>query len=111
MPLARPLNSKEGHKILERDHYTCQYCGLDASSVFENSLIMTVDFIHPRSQKGRKKPENLVAACRPCNLIKGHRIFKDFEEAKAFVLKRRAKLRAEWEADMAKLQKPEMAVT
>ena len=106
MPLAKPLNSKEGHRILERDLYRCQYCGLDGMANFENSLVMSVDFIVPRARKGSKKPENLVAACRACNLIKGHRVFKDFDEARAHVLKRREELRKEWEADMAKLRVP-----
>jgi 5-methylcytosine-specific restriction endonuclease McrA len=103
MPLAKPLTSKEGHGILERDHYRCQYCGLDGMANFENSLVMSVDFVLPRSEKGRKKPENLVASCRACNVIKGRRVFKTFEEAKAYVLDRRAELRKEWEADMARL--------
>jgi 5-methylcytosine-specific restriction endonuclease McrA len=106
MPLAKPLTSKEGHRILERDRYRCQYCGLDAMANFENSLVMTVDFIIPRAFEGGKKPENLVAACRACNVIKGHRTFKNFEEAKAYVLKSRAELRKEWAADMARLQSP-----
>ena len=103
MPLAKPLTSKEGHGILERDHYRCQYCGLDGMANFENSLVMSVDFVLPRAQKGRKKPENLVASCRACNVIKGRHVFKNFEEAKAYVLDRRAELRKEWEADMARL--------
>jgi 5-methylcytosine-specific restriction endonuclease McrA len=109
MPLAKPITSKEGHTILERDHYRCQYCGLDGMAIFENSLVMSVDFILPRAVKGKKNPENLVAACRACNVIKGRRTFKNFEEAKAFVLERRAELRKEWEADMAQLQKPAMS--
>ena len=108
MPLAKPLTSKEGHQILERDQYRCQYCGLDGMANFENSLVMTVDFILPRNRKGGKKPDNLVAACRACNVIKGHRTFKNFEDAKTFILKRRAGLRKEWEADMARLQSPVM---
>lgn len=111
MPLAKPLTSEEGRKILERDHYRCRYCGLDGMANFENSLVMSVDFILPRVRKGRKDPANLVAACRPCNIIKGQRVFKDFEAAKAYVLKRRAALRAEWEADMARLQKRAAAVS
>src|SRR5260370_6500702 len=69
--LAKPLTYEEGHRILERDHYRCQYCGLDGMSNFENSLIMTVDFFHPRAHKGKKVANNLVTACRPCNTIKG----------------------------------------
>ena len=52
--LAKPLTSEEGRRILERDQYRCQYCGLDAMSSFENSLIMTVDFLQPRAHKGKE---------------------------------------------------------
>jgi hypothetical protein len=27
--LAKPLTSEEGRRVLERDQYRCQYCGLD----------------------------------------------------------------------------------
>ena len=40
MPLAKPLTSEEGHRILERDRYRCQYCGLDGMANFEDSLVM-----------------------------------------------------------------------
>lgn len=99
--LAKPLTSEEGRRILERDRYHCQYCGLDGETNFENSLIMTVDFIHPRAKKGKKTPENLVTACRPCNTIKGYREFKTLEEARAYVLWRREELRKEWRARTA----------
>ena len=100
--LAKPLTSEEGRRILERDQYRCQYCGLDGTSSFEDSLLMTVDFVHPRAHQGKKHPDNLVTACRPCNVIKGRRIFHDFEHAKAYVLARRAELRKEWEATTAR---------
>jgi len=102
--LAKPLTSAEGNRILERDLYRCQYCGLDGSTNFENSLIMTVDFVHPRARRGRKSPDNLVAACRPCNVIKGRREFRNIEEAKAYVMSRRAELQKEWEARTAHLR-------
>src|SRR5258708_491121 len=104
MPLAKPLTSEEGRQVLERDRYCCQYCGLDGLSNFENSLVMTVDFVLPRARKGKKDPHNLVAACRACNVIKGSRVFKNLDEAKAYVGLRRAKLRQEWEAEVARLQ-------
>jgi 5-methylcytosine-specific restriction endonuclease McrA len=102
--LAKPLTSEEGRRILERDHYRCQYCGLDGMSNFENSLIMTVDFLVPRAKKGKKTPANLVTACRPCNVIKGHRVFPDLAEAKAYVSQRRAELQKDWETNMAQLR-------
>ena len=94
--LAKPLTGEEGMKILERDHYRCQYCGLDGVTSFENSLIMSVDFIQPRARRGKKEPANLVTACRPCNRIKGRRVFANFDEAKKYVVQRRAELRSEW---------------
>lgn len=101
---ARPLTLEEGLNILKRDHYRCQYCGLDGSSSFENYLVMTVDFVIPRARGGKKDPRNLVTACRPCNLLKGRKVFKNFEEAKAYVLQRREELRKEWEARMSRLK-------
>jgi 5-methylcytosine-specific restriction endonuclease McrA len=105
MPLATPLTSEEGHRILERDSYRCQYCGLDGMASFENSLVMSVDFVLPRARKGRKLASNLVTACRPCNVIKGRKVFRGFDAAKAFVLKRRAELRREWEVRINRLQR------
>ncbi len=98
---ARPLTSEEGMNILKRDAFRCQYCGLDGMASFENSLVMSVDFVIPRARKGKKDPRNLVAACRPCNLIKGRHVFSNFEEAKEYILKRRGELRKEWEAKLA----------
>ena len=103
--LTSPLTWDEGLRILERDRYTCRYCGLDGLRNFENSLIMTVDFVVPRSKKGKKDPGNLVAACRPCNVLKGNRhVFASFEEAKEYVLKRRSALHQEWESRVARLR-------
>jgi 5-methylcytosine-specific restriction endonuclease McrA len=101
---AGPLTSEEGLSILKRDRFQCQYCGLDGMASFENSLIMSVDFVIPRARKGKKDPRNLVAACRPCNVIKGRHSFESFEEAKEYVRRRREELRKEWEAKMAPLR-------
>ena len=102
--LAKPLTWEEGLKILERDRFRCQYCGLDGAANFENSLIMSVDFIVPRARKGRKDSRNLVAACRPCNTIKGNHLFKDLAEAKAYVTKRREELKEQWRERTATLR-------
>src|ERR1700675_2116546 len=92
-----PVSLAEGLKILERDQFCCRYCGLDGRASFENALIMSVDFVVPRARKGKKDPSNLVACCRPCNMIKGRRVYGSFEEAKAYVLARREDLRKAWE--------------
>lgn len=97
-----PVSLQEGLKILERDDYRCQYCGLDGRASFENALVMSVDFVVPRAHKGKKSHGNLVACCRPCNTIKGTRVYASFEEAKAHVMAAREKLRETWEAKTAR---------
>jgi 5-methylcytosine-specific restriction endonuclease McrA len=51
-------------KVLERDAWTCRYCGRPAN---------TVDHVVPLSDRPdlALEPSNLVAACRPCNSSKG----------------------------------------
>ena len=93
----RPATQAEGLKVLERDQFRCQYCGLDGTASFENALVMSVDFVVPRARKGKKNPANLVACCRPCNTIKGTRVYASFDEAKKYVLARREELRTSWE--------------
>ena len=94
-----PVSQAEGLKILERDQYCCRYCGLDGKASFENALVMSVDFVVPRARKGKKDPANLVACCRPCNTIKGTRVYKSLEDAKKYVLDRREEMRRAWEAN------------
>ena len=97
-----PVTLQEGLKILERDDHRCQYCGLDGRASFENALVMRVDFVVPRARKGKKDPGNLVACCTPCNTIKGTRVYGSFDEAKAYVLKKREELRKAWESKTAR---------
>jgi 5-methylcytosine-specific restriction endonuclease McrA len=98
----KPTTLKESLAILERDDYRCQYCGLDGRASFENALVMRVDFIVPRAKKGKKDPKNLVACCGPCNTIKGTRVYKSFEDAKAHVLAGREELRKAWQSKQAR---------
>jgi hypothetical protein len=108
----KPVTREEGLRILERDQYRCQYCGLDGKASFENALAMSVDFVIPRARKGKKDDRNLVACCRSCNMLKGRRVYRNFDDAKSYVLAQREKLRKVWEAKAseppksAKAQKP-----
>jgi len=52
-------------EILRRDNHTCQYCGEKAPNV-----TLHVDHVVPVSLGGTDKPDNLVAACKDCNLGK-----------------------------------------
>jgi 5-methylcytosine-specific restriction endonuclease McrA len=97
-----PVTREEGKKILERDDFVCRYCGLDGRASFENALVMRVDFVVPRAKKGKKDPANLVACCTPCNTIKGTKVYSNFDEAKAYVLKQREELRKIWQGKTAR---------
>ena len=59
--------------ILLRDRNSCQYCGIVLPAGE-----LTLDHVLPRSRGGADSWENLVTACRLCNLRKG---WKTPEEA------------------------------
>ncbi len=64
----RGTAGKQRLRILVRDKLRCQYCGVKGT-LFE----LTLDHIVPRSRGGQSEPENLCAACKPCNQRKGDR--------------------------------------
>lgn len=49
-------------EVLRRDRHQCRYCGGAAPAVE-----LTVDHVIPVALGGSDQPDNLVAACRPCN--------------------------------------------
>jgi 5-methylcytosine-specific restriction endonuclease McrA len=51
-----------------RDNYTCQYCGATPGRAF-----LTLDHVIPRSRGGQTTWENVITACRACNMRKGDR--------------------------------------
>ena len=64
----RANSGKQRLRILTRDRMRCQYCGARGTP-----FDLTLDHILPRSRGGRSEPENLCAACKPCNQRKGDR--------------------------------------
>src|SRR5215469_5217782 len=54
--------------VFARDGHRCQYCGDKADSI---------DHVLPRSRGGRHEWENVVAACRPCNVRKRDRLLEE----------------------------------
>lgn len=60
-----PLNRRG---IFARDAHRCQYCGVAAESI---------DHVVPRSKGGEHTWENVVAACRPCNVRKRDRLLHE----------------------------------
>jgi hypothetical protein len=55
--------------LYARDRWTCQYCG---ASVSLGSA--TLDHVKPLSRGGAHSWDNVVTACRPCNIRKGDRL-------------------------------------
>jgi 5-methylcytosine-specific restriction endonuclease McrA len=53
-------------ELLERDNYTCQYCGKQGGT-------LTIDHVVPRQYGGVHTWENTVAACLYCNCKKAGR--------------------------------------
>ena len=52
--------------ILLRDNYTCQYCGTQPTKAN-----LTIDHVLPKVRGGKTTWENVVCACKRCNLRKG----------------------------------------
>lgn len=52
--------------VFLRDRFKCQYCGADEAT-------LTFDHVVPRSKGGETNWSNIVAACDPCNLLKGNK--------------------------------------
>ena len=73
--LSVDLNRKN---IIARYEHVCQYCGISRTPI-------TIDHIIPKGKGGLDTWENLVAACKNCNQIKGE---KTPEEAKMPLLKK-----------------------
>jgi 5-methylcytosine-specific restriction endonuclease McrA len=54
--------------LFKRDHWTCQYCGIQPGGDE-----LTIDHVMPRSQDGTSTWENCVLACVTCNKRKADR--------------------------------------
>ena len=54
--------------VFARDAHACQYCGARAE---------TLDHVVPRSRGGIHAWDNVVAACRPCNVRKADRLLAE----------------------------------
>lgn len=62
------LSKRIRFEVLQRDNFTCQYCGRSKPDV-----VLHVDHIKPVCEGGQNDLLNLVTACADCNLGKGPR--------------------------------------
>jgi 5-methylcytosine-specific restriction endonuclease McrA len=58
--------------VFKRDGYCCVYCGDD------HKKTLTLDHVIPQSKGGKDSWENLVTACKKCNLQKSDLTLKEF---------------------------------
>ncbi len=58
-------------RILERDGYTCTYCGSEDDLACDHILAIT--------RGGTNDENNLTTACRPCNSSKGDRLLEEWQ--------------------------------
>lgn len=63
------INLKLRSKVLQRDNYTCQFCGHAKGEVFEDGekVRLEVDHISPLKDGGKTVEENLWTLCSRCN--------------------------------------------
>lgn len=64
----RSLVRLSRRNVMLRDEHRCQYCGKTPGI-----RDLNLDHVFPRSRGGPDSWENLVTACRSCNLVKGNR--------------------------------------
>lgn len=73
--------------VYVRDHWRCRYCGLqfDPERTWSDRTVapylphprllfvfLELDHVHPLHHGGTDDPDNLCAACSPCNRRKSH---------------------------------------
>ena len=60
-------------EILARDNFACQYCGRTSAKVE-----LQIDHIHPRAKGGTNNKENLITACKYCNIGKSDTLLAQY---------------------------------
>lgn len=63
--MRQPIGARLRFTILERDEFTCQYCGSTPRDVK-----LEVDHINPAYLVGKNDESNLITSCKPCNIGK-----------------------------------------
>lgn len=70
-------------KALSRDNLTCQYCGANPRT--HPGIELHVDHVNPFCNGGSNRLDNLVTACRDCNLKASGKVFSGFEGKREFI--------------------------
>ena len=71
------------NKILERDNWTCQYCGVKTSKdlPLKDNNYTTFDHVIPLCRGGTETEHNIVVACYKCNcIVKRNKLVEEMPE-------------------------------
>lgn len=63
----KPISPSLRFDVLEKDNFTCQYCGAKAT---DENVLLEIDHIVPVSKGGDNNIENLITSCKKCNIGK-----------------------------------------
>lgn len=63
--MRQPIGNRLRFTILDRDNFTCRYCGATS-----RDAKLEVDHINPVYLGGKNDENNLITACKPCNIGK-----------------------------------------
>lgn len=73
-PVKGPLRMR--FLVLQRDGFRCRYCGRGP----DDGTVLQVDHVFPRAHGGTDSMENLVTACRECNIGKSDILLDEFSK-------------------------------
>lgn len=80
----KPSSILKENKMLVASDHVCEYCGQTG----EIGKILEWEHLIPRSKGGPDSMDNLVLACRPCNLRKGAKDPANFYHKRRFLIPR-----------------------
>ena len=67
------ISSNKKLKVIQRDNYTCVYCGIPANEMVDS---FHIDHFIPISKGGGNEIDNLRTSCSKCNLKKNDKILE-----------------------------------
>lgn len=95
MSTRTPLRNGLRFEVLQRDNFTCRYCGRKAPEVK-----LHIDHVHPVAEGGTNDIDNLVTACQECNSGKRAKVLKPLN---GYQLAQMEVHSSQWDADVAQL--------
>lgn len=70
---SQSLGQAKRFEVLERDNFTCQYCG---RNVRDHKVVLAIDHVNPKKRGGSDSIDNLITTCVDCNSGKSASLMK-----------------------------------